>query len=61
MGIENNLHRQLDVNFVKDASVIDTGCAAENLAIQAISIKNLKKGNQFKQMKYLITIKTKSS
>ncbi len=31
-GIENNLHRQLDVNFVEDASVVNTGYAAENLA-----------------------------
>jgi predicted transposase YbfD/YdcC len=31
-AIENNLHRQLDVNFVEDASVVNTGCAAENLA-----------------------------
>jgi predicted transposase YbfD/YdcC len=31
-GIENNLHRQLDVNFVEDSSVINTGNAAENLA-----------------------------
>jgi len=31
-GIENNLHRQLDVNFVEDASVANTGYAAENLA-----------------------------
>lgn len=32
-GIENNLHRQLDVNFVEDASVVNIGYAAENLAI----------------------------
>ena len=31
-GIENNLHRQLDVNFVEDTSVVNTGYAAENLA-----------------------------
>jgi predicted transposase YbfD/YdcC len=31
-GIENNLHRQLDVNFVEDSSVVNTGYAAENLA-----------------------------
>jgi len=31
-GIENNLHRQLDINFVEDASVVNTGYAAENLA-----------------------------
>jgi predicted transposase YbfD/YdcC len=31
-GIENNLHRQLDVNFVEDSSVINTGYATENLA-----------------------------
>jgi predicted transposase YbfD/YdcC len=31
-GIENNLHRQLDVNFVEDLSVVNTGYAAENLA-----------------------------
>ena len=30
--IENNLHRQLDVNFVEDDSVVNTGYAAENLA-----------------------------
>lgn len=32
-GIENNLHRQLDVNFAEDGSVANTGHAAENLAI----------------------------
>jgi predicted transposase YbfD/YdcC len=32
-GIENNLHRQLDVNFSEDDSVANTGYAAENLAI----------------------------
>lgn len=32
-GIENNLHRQLDVNFIEDESVVNTGYAAENLAI----------------------------
>ena len=32
-GIENNLHRQLDVNFIEDSSVLNTGHAAENLAI----------------------------
>ena len=32
-GIENNLHRQLDVNFFEDASPVNTGYAAENLAI----------------------------
>lgn len=31
-GIENNLHRQLDVNFAEDNSVVNTGYAAENLA-----------------------------
>ena len=31
-GIENNLHRQLDVNFIEDASLVNTGHAAENLA-----------------------------
>jgi len=31
-GIENNLHRQLDVNFIEDSSVVNTGNAAENLA-----------------------------
>jgi len=31
-GIENNLHRQLDVNFIEDSSVANTGNAAENLA-----------------------------
>lgn len=32
-GIENNLHRQLDVNFLEDANRVNTGNAAENLAI----------------------------
>lgn len=32
-GIENNLHRQLDVNFLEDDSRVNTGHAAENLAI----------------------------
>lgn len=32
-GIENNLHRQLDVNFLEDASRVNTGNAAENLAV----------------------------
>jgi predicted transposase YbfD/YdcC len=31
--IENNLHRQLDVNFLEDGCVTNTGNAAENLAI----------------------------
>lgn len=31
--IENNLHRQLDVNFLEDASRVNIGNAAENLAI----------------------------
>lgn len=31
--IENNLHRQLDVNFDEDASRVNTGHAGENLAI----------------------------
>lgn len=31
--IENNLHWQLDVNFAEDSSVVNTGNAAENLAI----------------------------
>ena len=31
--IENNLHRQLDINFEEDKSVVNTGYAAENLAI----------------------------
>lgn len=31
-GIENNLHRQLDVNFMEDDSSVNTGYAAENLA-----------------------------
>lgn len=31
--IENNLHRQLDVNFEEDKSIANTGHAAENLAI----------------------------
>lgn len=31
--IENNLHRQLDINFEEDKSVAHTGFAAENLAI----------------------------
>ncbi len=32
-GIENNLHWQLDVNFTEDDSLVNTGHAAENLAI----------------------------
>lgn len=32
-GIENNLHRQLDVNFMEDDSPVNIGYAAENLAI----------------------------
>jgi predicted transposase YbfD/YdcC len=32
-GIENNLHRQLDVNFAEDNSSVNIGYAAENLAI----------------------------
>jgi predicted transposase YbfD/YdcC len=31
--VENNLHRQLDINFEEDKSVVNTGYAAENLAI----------------------------
>jgi len=31
-AIENNLHRQLDVNFVEDSSPVNTGYAGENLA-----------------------------
>lgn len=31
-GIENNLHRQLDVNFMEDDSPVNTCYAAENLA-----------------------------
>jgi predicted transposase YbfD/YdcC len=31
--IENNLHRQLDINFAEDASPVNTGHAGENLAI----------------------------
>lgn len=31
-GIENNLHRQLDVNFTEDDSRVNTGNAGENLA-----------------------------
>lgn len=30
--IENNLHRQLDVNFMEDGCIVNTGNAAENLA-----------------------------
>lgn len=30
--VENNLHRQLDINFEEDKSVVNTGHAAENLA-----------------------------
>lgn len=30
--VENNLHRQLDVNFEEDSSIVNTGYAAENLA-----------------------------
>jgi predicted transposase YbfD/YdcC len=32
-GIENNLHRQLDLNFAEDDSPVNIGYAAENLAI----------------------------
>lgn len=32
-GIENNLHRHLDVNFLEDQSRVNTGNAAENLAV----------------------------
>ena len=32
-AIENNLHRQLDVNFMEDDSSVNTGYAAENLGI----------------------------
>jgi len=32
-GIENHLHRQLDVNFMEDNSLVNTGYAAENLAV----------------------------
>jgi predicted transposase YbfD/YdcC len=32
-AIENNLHRNLDINFLEDASTANTGYAAENLAI----------------------------
>lgn len=32
-GIENNLHRHLDVNFAEDDSPVNIGHAAENLAI----------------------------
>lgn len=31
--VENNLHRQLDINFEEDKSVVNTGHAAENLAV----------------------------
>jgi predicted transposase YbfD/YdcC len=31
-SIENNLHRQLDINFFEDGSNVNTGNAAENLA-----------------------------
>lgn len=31
--IENNLHRQLDVNFLEDGCVTNTGNAAENLSV----------------------------
>jgi predicted transposase YbfD/YdcC len=31
-GIENNLHRQLDVNFLEDDSPVNTGYAEEKLA-----------------------------
>jgi predicted transposase YbfD/YdcC len=30
--VENNLHRQLDINFEEDKSVVNTGYGAENLA-----------------------------
>jgi len=32
-GVENHLHRQLDVNFLEDDCVVNIGNAAENLAI----------------------------
>jgi hypothetical protein len=32
-GIENNLHRHLDVNFAEDDSIVNTGHAAENFAV----------------------------
>lgn len=32
-GIENHLHRQLDINFAEDDSPVNTGFAAENLAV----------------------------
>jgi predicted transposase YbfD/YdcC len=46
-GIENNLHRQLDVNFMEDASPVNTGHAAENLGIfrrMALNILGAGKG-----------------
>ncbi len=46
-GIENNLHRHLDVNFMEDACTANTGYAAENLAIfrrMALNILGAGKG-----------------
>jgi len=46
-GIENNLHRQLDVNFLEDDSSVNTGYAAENLATfrrMALNILGSRKG-----------------
>lgn len=40
-AIENNLHRQLDVNFLEDDSTVNVGCAAENLAIFRRMVLNI--------------------
>lgn len=43
--IENNLHRQLDVNFTEDDSPVNIGNAAENLAIfRRIALNTLGSG-----------------
>lgn len=43
--IENNLHRQLDVNFMEDDSPVNTGYAAENLStFRRLAINELGSG-----------------
>ena len=44
-GIENHLHRQLDVNFMEDDSLVNTGHAAENLAtFRRLALNELRPG-----------------
>ena len=44
-GIENNLHRQLDIKFFEDGRVVNTGNAAENLAIfKRLALNMLRSG-----------------